>query len=113
MEAANAVRIIRWVGGQHPSLSNITRQMRSESLRPYSWDNTPNYRYAIRSHGYTKIMYVVEGTVEITLPDTDTQRVRLRAGDRVEVPAGTRHGMIVGSAGAKCVEAAANLAPRR
>ncbi|NDJ59737.1 MAG: cupin domain-containing protein [Chloroflexi bacterium] len=101
----SAVRIIRWRGGQHPTLSIITRQMQKEGLRPYVWDNRPNYRYAVRSHGYTKVMYVIEGLIEVTLPDSN-QRVRLRAGDRAEIPAGIRHGAIVGSTGAKCVEAA-------
>ena len=99
-----AVRITRWTGGQNPTLSVITRQMQKEGLRPYQWDNAPNYRYAVRSHGYNKVVYVVEGLLELTLPDAN-QRVRLRAGDRVEIPAGVRHGAIVGSAGVKCVEA--------
>ncbi|MCK6578598.1 MAG: cupin [Anaerolineae bacterium] len=102
----DAVRVVRWTGGQHPTLSNITRQMQHEGLRPYAWDNRPNYRYAVRSHGFSKIMYVVDGMLEITLPDSN-QRVRLRAGDRIEIPAGIRHGAIIGSSGAKCVEAAA------
>ena len=105
-EESAAVRVVRRTGGQHPTLSNITRQMQKENLRPYVWDNTPNYRYAVRSHGYRKVMYVVEGTLEVTLPDSN-QRVKLRAGDRVEIPAGVRHGAIIGSSGAKCIEASA------
>ncbi len=100
----DVVRIKRWSGGQHPTLSVITRQMKQEGLRPYMWTNSPNHRYAVRSHGYDKIMYVVEGTVEVILPDSN-QRVLLRAGDRTEIPAGVRHGAIVGKSGAKCVEA--------
>ncbi len=103
----SAVRVTRWSGGQHPTLSTITRQMQREGLRPYVWDNTPNHRYAVRSHGYTKVMYVVEGVLEVTLPDSN-QRVKLRSGDRVEIPAGVRHGAIVGSTGAKCVKAASS-----
>ena|SRR5689334_22707987 len=99
------VRVTRWSGAQHPTLSVITRQMQKDGLRPYSWENTPNYRYAIRSHGYCKVVYVVEGMLEILLPDSN-QSVRLRAGDRVEIPAGVRHGAIVGPSGAKCIEAA-------
>lgn len=98
------VRVTRWSGGQHPTLSSITRQMKTEGLRPYLWMNMPNHRYAVRSHGYDKVMYVIEGTVEITLPDFN-QIMRLKAGDRADIPAGTRHGTIVGSSGAKCVEA--------
>jgi quercetin dioxygenase-like cupin family protein len=101
-----AVRVVRWSGGQHPTLSNITRQMQGEGLRPYTWENRPNYRYAVRSHGYAKIMHVVDGIMEVSLPDSN-QRVKLRAGDRIEIPAGIRHGAIIGSSGAKCIEAAA------
>ncbi len=98
------VRITRWSGGQHPTLSTITREMKKEGLRPYMWMNMPNHRYAVRSHGYHKVLYVIEGTVEVVLPDSN-QRTRLRAGDRADIPAGTRHGTIVGTTGAKCVEA--------
>jgi mannose-6-phosphate isomerase-like protein (cupin superfamily) len=100
-----SVRVIRWTGGQHPTMSTITRAMQKEGLRPYQWDNTPNYRYAVRTHGYTKVLYVVEGTLELTLPDSN-ERVRMRSGDRIEIPAGVRHGTNVGSTGVKCVEAA-------
>jgi quercetin dioxygenase-like cupin family protein len=86
-------------------LSSISRAMQKEGLRPYVWENSPNYRYAVRTHGYTKVLYVIEGLIEVTLPDSN-ERVKLRAGDRLEIPAGVRHGAIVGGSGAKCVEAA-------
>ena len=98
------VQITRWTGGQHPTLPNITRIMQQEGLRPYMWMNMANHRYAVRSHGYNKVLYVIEGTLDIILPDSNEQ-VRLRSGDRVDVPAGVRHGTIVGNGGAKCVEA--------
>ncbi len=100
-----SVRVTRWQGSQHPTFSTITRQMKKEGLRPYMWVNMPNHRYGVRSHGYDKVLYVIEGTLEITLPDAN-QRMTLRAGDRLDVPAGVRHGTIVGVGGAKCVEAA-------
>ncbi len=102
-----AVQIQRWEGGQHPSLTTITRLMQQQGLRPYMWTNMPNYRYAVRSHGFTKILYVIDGSLELILPDSN-ERVKLRAGDRAEIPAGVRHGTIVGTSGAKCVEASAN-----
>ena len=101
----SSVRVTRWHGSQHPTFSVITRDMKKEGLRPYMWVNAPNHRYGVRTHGYDKVLYVVEGTVEISLPDSN-QRMNLRAGDRVDIPAGIRHGTIVGANGAKCVEAA-------
>ena len=100
-----AVQVTRWSGSQHPSVSSITRLMQKEGLRPYMWMNMPNHRYAVRSHGYNKVLYVVGGTLEIILPDSN-QRVTLRAGDRIDIPAGVRHATHVGSNGARCVEAA-------
>jgi quercetin dioxygenase-like cupin family protein len=86
--------------------------MQKEGLRPYMWMNLPNHRYAVRSHGYDKVLYVVEGTLEITLPDSNRRHI-LRAGDRIDIAARIRHGTNVGVAGAKCVEAAVSGQHRR
>lgn len=111
MEQVNGLRVVRWSGGTNPSLPTITRLMQKDGLRPYMWTNMANHRYGVRSHGYDKVLYVIDGVLEITLPDIN-QRVMLRAGDRVDIPAGVRHGTIVGKTGAKCVEAAVSR-PRR
>lgn len=105
-----SVRITRWEGAQHPTMANITRLMQNNGLRPYMWTNLPNHRYGVRSHGYDKVLYVIEGTLELTLPDTN-ERFKLRAGDRADIPAGVRHGTIVGTTGAKCVEASISRRP--
>jgi mannose-6-phosphate isomerase-like protein (cupin superfamily) len=99
-----SVRVTRWTGGQHPTLHAITGLMQRDGLRPYMWMNMPNHRYAVRTHNYDKVLYVINGTLEITLPDYN-QRMVLKSGDRVDIPAGVRHGTIVGKGGAKCVEA--------
>ena len=107
------VTITRWQESQHPSMSIIMQRMKEDGLRPYMWSNMPNHRYAIRSHNYDKVLYVIDGVVEVSLPDSN-QRVKLKGGDRIEIPAGGRHGTQVGSKGAKCVEAAKrNQRPRR
>lgn len=100
----STVEIKRWQGSQHPSLNNIMRIVKDEGLRPYSWDCTPNYRYAVRSHNYHKTLFVTEGTLEITFPDSN-QRITLRGGDRIDIPANVRHGMNSGNTGARCIEA--------
>lgn len=107
------VTITRWQESQHPSMSIIMQRMKEDGLRPYMWTNMPNHRYAIRSHNYDKVVYVIDGVVEVSLPDSN-QRVKLRTGDRIDIPAGVRHGTQVGNNGAKCVEAAQrNQRPRR
>lgn len=100
------VRITRWYGGQHPTLDNITRQMKDEGLRPYVWSNTANFRYPVRSHGYDKTLYCLQGVLELTFPALK-QRVTLRPGDRVDVPRGTHYSAIIGPTGAQCIEGSA------
>ena len=98
-----SLRLTRWHGAQHPSRQNITRQMQQEGLRPYAWSIGPNCRITARSNGYTKVMYCVEGSIELFLPDV-SQSIVLRPGDRVDIPPRVRHSAIVGPHGASCVE---------
>ncbi len=96
-------RLVRWRGGQHPTLDTITRLMHEERLRPYVWVNAPNCRYPVRSHGYDKTIFCVQGSLEIVIPDAK-QRLTLGAGDRLDLPRGMRYSAIVGPSGAQCVE---------
>jgi quercetin dioxygenase-like cupin family protein len=99
------VEVVRWQGSQNPTLSAITRLMNKDGLTPYHWQGTPNSRQAVRSNNYHRVIYITAGTLEVTLPDVN-QSVRLRVGDRIAIPAGIRHGLICGSTGSECLEAA-------
>ncbi len=97
------LKVTRWHGGQHPTFQTITLRMEQEGLRPYRWSNGPNYRYAPRSHGYDKVLYCVQGSVEVILPD-EGEHLLLRSGDRLELAHGVRYAQIVGPEGVSCVE---------
>jgi quercetin dioxygenase-like cupin family protein len=77
--------------------------MKEEGFRAYVWTNSPNFRYPVRSHGYHKTLYCVQGSLEITLPKMK-QKVMLRSGDRVDLPRGVHYSAIVGPSGVQCVE---------
>ena len=108
----SVVKVTRWQGGQHPTLLAITQMMRHEGLRPHMWVNSANHRFAVRSHGYHKVLYVIDGVLDITLPDSN-QQLRLRGGDRIDIPAGVRYGALVGNSGAKCLEASLSRSSKR
>lgn len=80
----------------------IEKAFGDEGLSPHSWSNHANYFYDAHSHDYAKVLYCVRGEVTFHLSDGD---VVLRAGQRVEIPAGTRHAATVGSDGVECMEA--------
>lgn len=96
-------QVTAWSGSQHPTLSHVVNLLKQQSLRPYHWDNTPNYRYLVRTHNYRKFFYVIEGSADVSFPDENTI-ARLRPGDRIDIAAHVRHGIQVGNNGVKCVE---------
>ena len=78
--------------------------MTEEGLKPYPWSNGPHDVYAAHSHGYDKVIYVVKGNITFGLPQLG-QQILLKAGDRLDLPAGTVHDAFVGSQGVVCLEA--------
>ncbi len=78
--------------------------LRAEGLEPSSWSNGPGDRYGAHDHGYDKVIVVASGSITFGLPDLG-RSVELAAGDRLELPAGTRHSAHVGADGVTCLEA--------
>ena len=100
-----SIALTRWHGAQHPTQQAVMTRMQAEGLKPYLTSYGPNARDAVWSHGYGKVLYCVEGSLEISLPDL-RQTIVLKPGDRLELPRATRHGVTVGLNGARCLEGA-------
>jgi uncharacterized protein YjlB len=84
--------------------TDLRERLRAEGLAPGSWANGPGDRYGAHDHGYDKVIVVESGSIRFGLPATGGA-VELGAGDRLELPAGTRHDALVGDAGVSCLEA--------
>ena len=90
-------------------------RLRAEGLDPGTWGNGPGDRYGAHEHGYDKVLVCVPGSIRFGLPDR-AETVELARGDRLDLPAGTRHDAVVGPDGVTCLEAhlpAASLAGLR
>jgi quercetin dioxygenase-like cupin family protein len=81
----------------------IEARMRGEGLAPAEWRDGPNDRYAAHEHAYHKVLYCVEGSITFVL--VTGERLELRPGDRLDLPAGWPHAATVGADGVTCVEA--------
>jgi quercetin dioxygenase-like cupin family protein len=75
---------------------------RAEGLSPSSWSNGPGYRYGDHEHGRHKVLFCVEGSITFTTAAGD---IVMGPGDRLDLPAGTRHSAVVGADGVTCMEA--------
>jgi len=56
---------------QPPDRERIEARYAEEGLRPYSWGNGPGDRYGWHSHGYTKVLYCVTGSIVFHTHDGD------------------------------------------
>ncbi|MDQ2690652.1 MAG: cupin [Chloroflexota bacterium] len=97
-------RVTPWSDPDTPTQSALWQRMTDEGLNPYSWSNGPFDVYSAHSHGYDKVIYVVQGSITFGLPQLDRQ-LTLNAGDRLDLPAGIVHDAHVGAQGVVCLEA--------
>jgi len=98
------LRLERWNQSEAPAQSDLEAQCSREGLEPYAWSNGPGDTYAVHSHSYDKVIYVVRGSISWILPQSH-QEIETRAGDRLDLPRGTSHAARVGSDGVTCLEA--------
>lgn len=84
--------------------ADLAARLAAEGLRAGSWANAPGDVYAAHAHGFDKVLVCTAGSIVFGLPRRG-ERVALRIGDRLNLPAGTEHDAIVGPEGVLCLEA--------
>lgn len=94
-----------WEGAGAASEVSIRAAYAAEGLSPYSWGNGPGDRYSVHTHATHKVLYCLQGSITFTLGGPGARSVTLHQGDRLDLPAGTAHGAIVGPQGVTCLEA--------
>ena len=99
-----APRVTPWADSALPTESRLMQLCVEQNLHPYQWSNGPHDTYAAHSHSYDKVIYVVRGSITFGLSELGEQ-LTLKAGDRLDLPAGTVHDAVVGAQGVVCLEA--------
>jgi uncharacterized protein YjlB len=100
----NMPHVTPWADPTPPTESTLRQLCADEGLSPYPWSNGPHDTYAAHSHSYDKVIYVVRGSITFGLPELG-QELTLKAGDRLDLPAGVLHHAHVGAEGVVCLEA--------
>lgn len=90
--------------GSIPTTQALADRLAAEGLDAHAWGNGPGDRYGVHEHGFDKVLVAAVGSIAFQLP-ADGRTVELAAGDRLELPAGTAHGALVGPSGVTCLEA--------
>jgi quercetin dioxygenase-like cupin family protein len=98
------LKVTPWSGETPPTEEELRQILTAQELNVYRWSDGPNSVYPGHTHGYHKILYVVDGSIKFDLP-TRHQTINLTAGTRLDLPNGTRHSAVVGPDGVVCLEA--------
>ncbi|HSM70001.1 MAG TPA: hypothetical protein VK851_00520, partial [Anaerolineales bacterium] len=97
-------QVTPWPDSTPPTESILRELCADEGLSPYPWSNGPHDVYSAHSHSYDKVIYVVRGSITFGLPELG-QKLSMKAGDRLDLPAGVVHDAVVGAQGVTCLEA--------
>ncbi len=98
------LKVTPWSGQTPPTEEELQSVLAKQDLNVYTWSNGPEDVYAGHTHGYHKVLYVVDGSIKFDFP-TRHKTITLNPGDRLDLPAGIRHSAVVGPQGVKCLEA--------
>jgi quercetin dioxygenase-like cupin family protein len=96
--------VVEWMGERPPREAEIRKLLAGEGLSAYSWSNRPGDVYSPHSHNFHKVIYVLKGSITFGLTEDGTL-FKLKAGDRLELPANIVHNAKVGLNGVTCLEA--------
>jgi len=92
-----------WPDPEPPTRTTLWQLMVDEGLDPYAWSNGPHDIYSAHKHDFDKVIYAVQGTITFGLPHLGW-KITLKAGDRLDLPAGIVHDAKVGERGVVCLE---------
>ena len=84
--------------------ASLEARLRAEGLEPTVWSSMPGERFEQHAHDFDKVLVVVEGKVTFGLTGSGVG-LRLRAGERLDLPANVQHEATVGDKGVTCLEA--------
>jgi len=98
------VKIIKNYEDDSPEEGAIISTLESEGLSTEVWSADAGTNKDLKILNYNRSIIVVSGMIRITLPESTEEFADLMAGDRIDIPANTPHGFLVGPAGVKLVE---------
>lgn len=98
------VNFKKWFEDNPPKEAEIRSRMESEGFSVSIKTEQAGTSLDPQPSQQEKTLVVIKGLARITLPDLPEDFMDLMAGDRLDIPKGTNHGLMIGPAGAIIVE---------
>ncbi len=80
------MQLTRWNRETKPSLDALRIALGNQGYRVSEWSDPPGTVYAVHTHEYAEVRWVVRGTLRIGLPEHG-EEITLAAGDRLDLDA--------------------------
>jgi quercetin dioxygenase-like cupin family protein len=100
----NVIHVQKWPHPHQPQEAALRQELEAEGLEPFLWENEPLAVYEAATFDHDRVLYVLRGTIIFGFP-IESEPTVLRAGDRLNIPAGVAHNAAVGAEGIACLEA--------
>lgn len=88
--------------GPPPTRVDLEQRFAAEGLTPHPWSSPPGHEFDWHEHSRDQLHYCLAGGITF---HTESGDLALGPGDRLDLPAGTRHAATVGSEGITMLEA--------
>ena len=98
------VKITKWFEDKAPKETEFRSVLESEGFTVETKTEEAGVMQDPSVSNQEKSLVVLEGLARITLPDLPEDFMDLMAGDRLDIPKGTNHGLMIGPAGATILE---------
>lgn len=96
------MEIIRWQGNEPATETEVKALVRQSGLAAWRWEGEPGKHYPPHHHPHTKTLWVARGAITFYI---NSETLNLEAGDKMILPANTRHEADAGPEGVVCFEA--------
>lgn len=96
-------RVVSWEEGGTPTEEKLCDLLTQEGYKTRHWSKNAGHVSEFHTHPFDKVVYVLQGKIIYSLPESG-RSVKLRAGDRLELPAWTTHHVMAGPEGVQCIE---------
>ena len=98
------VKISKWLEEGKPTEAGFLSTLKEEGYTANSISEEAGTTKDPQNTDSDTSIWVFDGMARITLPDSSEEYFDLMAGDRLDIPKGAKHGLMVGPAGVKAVE---------
>ena len=84
----------RWSSTDPPTAQELERRLRSEGLRPYRTCDPPGTSHPPRRHAAHEVRWLISGKLWVMLEGSE-EAIILSPGDRLDLPPGVMHTIMV------------------